>query len=245
MTEDPQWDGTEKSLSTSEGGSEPRELEDEDRVATRRIGPLNLSERELEIVLLGAEGLPDKVIARKLGIAHTTVTTYWVRMRAKTGGQNRGHVIAKALGEIYRQSQVELAQTNERFRILADTLVDFAVFMLDTRRVLTTWNPGVERILGFREEEWTGRSADMIFNAEDRAKGAPEHEQAQAETHGRAQDDRWHLRRDGSLFWSSGVMVPIRDPHGMTVCYCKVLQDLTRIKRLEDQIRSLGAEPVV
>ena len=208
------------------------------------MSTLNLTERELEIVLLGAEGLPDKEIARRLGITHSTVTTYWVRMRAKTGGFNRGHVIAKALGDIYRQSQAELARTSERFRILAETLVDFAVFMLDPQRTLTTWNPGVERIFGYSEEEWIGQSGDIIFNEEDRAKSGCQQEQAQAETHGRAQDDRWHVRKDGSLFWSSGVMVPIRDPSGHTVCYCKVLQDLTRIKRLEDQIRSLGAEPV-
>lgn len=208
------------------------------------MSALNLTERELEIVLLGAEGHPDKEIARRLGITHSTVTTYWVRMRAKTGGFNRGHVIAKALGDIYRQSQAELARTSERFRILAETLTDFAVFMLDPQRILTTWNPGVERILGYREDEWIGQSGDIIFNEEDRAKSMCEHEQAQAETHDRAKDDRWHVRKDGSLFWASGVMVPIRDPGGNTVCYCKVLQDLTRMKRLEDQIRSLGAEPV-
>jgi two-component system CheB/CheR fusion protein len=208
------------------------------------MATLNLSERELEIVLLGAEGLADKEIAQRLGITHATVTTYWVRMRAKTDARSRGHVIAKALSAIYKAAQAELTQTNERFRILADTLSDFAVFMLDIQRKVTSWNPGVQRILGYGEAEWIGQQGDVIFTEEDRQCGQPEREQSQAETYGRATDERWHLRRDGSRFWSSGVMVPIRNENGETVCYCKVLQDLTRLKRLEAQIRALGAEPV-
>ncbi|MGV3618217.1 MAG: PAS domain S-box protein [Fimbriimonas sp.] len=208
------------------------------------MATLNLSERELEIVLLGAEGLADKEIAVRLGITHSTVTTYWVRMRAKTGGHNRGHVIAKALSAIYKASRAELLETSERFRVLVDTLSDFAVFMLDQNRKVISWNPGVERIMGYSEEAWVGNAGDVIFTEEDRANAAPEHEQSEAETKGRAQDNRWHVRQDGTRFWSSGVMVPIRGETGTTVCYCKVLQDLTRIKRLEDQIRNLGAEPV-
>lgn len=197
---------------------------------------LNLTKREREVLLLGAEGLTDKEIASRLGLSHTTVSTHWANMRTKLEASSRGQLIAKAMVTVYRETQAELAHTSEIYRVLVETLEDFAVFMLDGNRRLTSWNPGVEKVLGYRQEEWIGQSGDVIFTEEDRRRGAPEEEQRTAEREGKAMDDRWHLRKDGSRLWVSGVMVPLRNDAGETVCYSKILRDLTWAKRLEEKV---------
>jgi two-component system CheB/CheR fusion protein len=207
------------------------------------MATLGITPREMEVVLLGAEGRTDKEIARDLGISHATVTTHWVRMREKLGARSRGHVIAQAMSVIYREAREEIDQKNELFAILVQALEDYAVFLLDRDRKVKSWNPGVRRVLGYDEEDWLRQSADIIFTPEDREKGAPAIEQATAESKGRAADNRWHMRRDGSRFWSMGVLVPIRDSKGNTLCYSKLLHDQTRIKRLEAKIRELGGDP--
>lgn len=205
--------------------------------------PLGLSEREWEIVRLGADGMTDKEIARRLGLSVTTITTHWVRMREKLKAFNRGQVIAKAMTVVFRESQEELARANALYRSLVDTLEDFAVFMLDEERQILTWNPGVERIFGYSESEWVGMNADEIFGPEDRARDIPQKEQEQAKREGRADDNRWHVKKGGARFWASGVFVALRDESGEIVCYFKVLQDLTRLKRMEEQVRVLGGKP--
>lgn len=202
-----------------------------------------LTNREREILLLAAEGHTDKEIAERLGITHGTVATHWTRMRERTGTVNRAQVMAQAIARIVRQTEAELSKTAGLYQALIESLEDFAVFLFDRDRVVTTWNPGCEKILGYAKDEWIGRSGDVLFTPEDRAAGAPEKEQGTADREGRALDDRWHVRKDGSRFWASGVVVPIRDAEREIVSYCKILRDLTHLKRMEDRLIALGEDP--
>ena len=93
----------------------------------------------------------------------------------------------------------EAARLDERYRQVTEQVEDYAVFTLDNEGVVTTWNEGAERVLGFREAEALGQPGAFIFTPEDRDAGAPERELETARREGRAVDERWHLRRQPLL----------------------------------------------
>jgi PAS domain S-box-containing protein len=112
---------------------------------------------------------------------------------------------------------------------------DYAIFMIDAENHVVSWNLGAERILGYSEEEILGRSASRFFTPEDLSKGEDEKELRRAAAEGRAEDERWHLRRDGTLFWASGVVTPVRDHAGTLLGFTKVMRDMTERKWLEEE----------
>jgi two-component system CheB/CheR fusion protein len=207
------------------------------------MGEIELSKREMEILLLAAEGMTDKEIAGKLGIARSTVITHWTRMRERLGASNRGHIIARAMVTIYRDSQREVERLGAVYRSMVECLEDFAVFLFDKDRKILSWNPGVERNLGYTEQEFLALRAEVIYTPEDRKAGVPEREQEIAAKEGKAMDERWHLKKSGERFWSQGVVMPIR-LEGEITCFAKILRDLTHLKRLEEQVLALGGNPV-
>lgn len=108
---------------------------------------------------------------------------------------------------------------------------------MDLDRRVTGWNVGAERVLGWTEAEVVGQPADVIFTPEDREAGAPEQEARGAVEQGRAEDVRWHLRRDGSRLWANGVMLPLRDDAGTIQGLLKILRDKMAEKRAGDELR--------
>jgi PAS domain S-box-containing protein len=118
---------------------------------------------------------------------------------------------------------------------------EYAIFTTDLSGFITTWNAGAEKILGYGEDEILGQPCDLTFTLEDRAHGAPELERATALREARAEDLRWHLRKDGSRFWGSGNMMRLMDD-GEAVGFVKVLRDETERKRAEEQRQLLLAE---
>jgi PAS domain S-box-containing protein len=125
----------------------------------------------------------------------------------------------------------------ELFRLLVETTNDYAVFVTHLDGRVLTWNVGAERVLGYAEAEIVGRSSFVTFTPEDRAAGVPEHEMATALREGRASDDRWHLRKDGTRIWVSGVQVLLRDESGGPRAFAKVMRDFTRAKLAADALR--------
>ena len=126
---------------------------------------------------------------------------------------------------------------SELFRLLAANVKDYAVFGTDAQGRVTTWNPGAERLLGYREDEIIGASAFAFFTPEDRLAGVPEQEMRTALEHGSANDDRWHIRKDGSRFWAGGTMVPLRDESGAEQGFAKIMRDRTEWK-LQNEVTS-------
>jgi PAS domain S-box-containing protein len=127
---------------------------------------------------------------------------------------------------------------------VVESATDFAIFSMDPSGLVTSWNRGAERVLGYAEEEILGVAGDAIFTPEDRAAGVPEQERQQALTNGRAEDERWTMRRDGTRFWASGLAMPLADP---TLGFVKILRDRTdahskeaRIRESEERFRLLA-----
>jgi PAS domain S-box-containing protein len=120
-------------------------------------------------------------------------------------------------------------------RAVENDIKDYAIFLTDTAGRVINWNRGAERILGFEESEIIGQSAFIFFTPEDRAANVPEQEMEDVVKTGRAEDERWHLRRDQSRFWASGILTPVRDEAGVLLGFIKVMQDMTERRRLESE----------
>ena len=131
----------------------------------------------------------------------------------------------------------ELRISEERYRLLVESAEDYAIFMVGPNGHVLDWNAGAERIFGYREEEIIGEPGLILFTPEDIRSGAPEWELRKAEEEGRAIDERWHIRKDGSRFWASGFVRPIRDDSGTLRGFVKVARDITERKRAEEELR--------
>jgi two-component system, chemotaxis family, CheB/CheR fusion protein len=129
-----------------------------------------------------------------------------------------------------------LRESEERMRILIESANDFAIFTTDRERTVDSWNGGAERVFGYTEREIVGQSADILFTPEDRAKGDAEHEMQLARDEGRAGNERWHARKDGSLFFGSGSVMPLRDQKGSLRGFVKIMRDLTIRKRTQEAL---------
>ena len=128
---------------------------------------------------------------------------------------------------VAREQAEALRLSEERLRLVIESVREYAIFSTDLERRITSWNAGAQRILGFTGDEAVGRSVDMIFTDEDRAAGVPQEEAATALAEGRASDEREHRRKDGSRFRGSGVTMVMRGAGGEAVGFVKVLRDLS------------------
>ncbi|WP_077001179.1 PAS domain-containing sensor histidine kinase [Variovorax sp. KK3] len=118
-------------------------------------------------------------------------------------------------------------ESTARYRAIFESAVDFAIVATTRQGLITDWNSGAEHIFGWSAAEMHGHSAERFFTPEDRASGQIEREMATALAKNRANDERWHLRKDGSRFWASGEMMPLRDQNGEHLGYLKILRDRT------------------
>ncbi|KAB8320480.1 response regulator [Tolypothrix campylonemoides VB511288] len=134
-----------------------------------------------------------------------------------------------------RQAEIALRSSEERFRLLLDNVKDYAIFFLDTQGRIIGWSLGAEYILGYEEAEILGQFTSIIFTPEDLQQGEDKKELEQAVTEGRAEDERWHIRKDGCRFWASGFVTPLFDETGRLRGFCKILRDFTERKRAEDE----------
>ncbi|HEX8290494.1 MAG TPA: PAS domain-containing sensor histidine kinase [Pyrinomonadaceae bacterium] len=128
-------------------------------------------------------------------------------------------------------------QSQELFRLVVENVRDFAIYTKDLKGRILSWNPGVERLLGYPEEGWVGLHISAIFTPEDVAQGEPDGEMRTALAEGRAEDTRWHVRKDGSRFWANGLLMLLRDGSGAPRAFAKVLRDDTARHRAEEELR--------
>ena len=134
-----------------------------------------------------------------------------------------------------RNADEHLRASEERFRLLVQSVRDYAIFMLDPEGRVATWNEGAQRIKGYTAEEIIGRHFSAFYPAETRATGFPQHELEVAAAKGRFEDEGWRLRKDGSLFWASVIITALRDPTGALVGFAKVTRDLTERRQAEER----------
>lgn len=152
---------------------------------------------------------------------------------------NATESILLAIEDITARREAEDARQaiENRYTSLVQNIRDHSIFMMDTDGNITTWNDEAERIIGYSTSEILGRSFSEIFTPEDRQNGLPQTELRLAEQNGRAEDERWHLRKDGSLFWALGIVTPMREVNGAITGYSKILRDMTDRKRIESALQ--------
>jgi len=126
--------------------------------------------------------------------------------------------------------------TDQLLDLFLKTTEDYAIILFDPDGRVCRWSRGAERLFGYTAEELEGTPAHVIFVPPDRQAGVPEVELKTAAEQGRAEDERWHLRKDGSRFWASGVMISLRDGSRL-VGFAKVVRDFTDRRQLEEAVR--------
>jgi len=126
-------------------------------------------------------------------------------------------------------------RTEDIYRKAIEDIRDYAIFLTDANGIVTTWNIGAQQILGYTEEEIVGKDASKLFTLEDRGRFVPDKELATAAATGRAEDERWHVRRDGSRFWATGVVTSIRDQNDDLIGFVKVMRDMTERNKLTEE----------
>jgi PAS domain S-box-containing protein len=137
-----------------------------------------------------------------------------------------------------------LAESDERFRVLVDSIRDYAVFLLDTEGRVQTWNAGAALIKGYQRDEIVGKSIELFYSREDREDGRPRRLLAQATRDGRVEDEGWRVRKDGSRFWADVVITALRNDGGELIGFAKVTRDLTQRQQAEEERRRLEADRI-
>ena len=126
-------------------------------------------------------------------------------------------------------------QRNER--LLLGAMTDYAICMLDASGTVTSWNPGAQRLKGYRAEEIIGEHFSRFYSEEDELSGLPAIALKSAALDGRFEDEGWRMKKDGSRFWAHVVIDPICSLSGEVVGYANVTRDLTEHKAPDEALR--------
>ncbi len=134
-----------------------------------------------------------------------------------------------------KAKQQPARDVGEQFRLLVESIEDYAIFLLDPQGNVSSWNPGAERIKGYRAEEIIGRHFSVFYPSEDVDRGKPQSELQVAARDGRFEEEGWRLRKGGTRFWADVVLTAIRDERGRVIGFGKVTRDLTERKWGEEE----------
>ncbi|HUR45349.1 MAG TPA: chemotaxis protein CheB [Candidatus Saccharimonadales bacterium] len=141
-----------------------------------------------------------------------------------------------------KRSREALKAGEERMRLILESARDYAIFTIDLKQRINSWNSGAQKAFGYTEQEILGQPGDITFVPEDRESGVPERERAKAREAGRAENERWHIRKDGSRFYGSGLVMPLKDGSGDIIGFLKIMRDLTQQKHAEEELRIRNEE---
>ena len=196
--------------------------------------------RELELAATRGRYEEEGIRVRKDG------SQFWsgVVVTPLRDGEGRLLGFAKVTRDITERKLAEedLRRSEERFRLLVESVQDYGIFMLDTEGRIASWNLGAERIKGYRAEEIIGQHFSRFYTEEDVAAGKPARELVVAVAEGRYAEEGWRVRKDGTLFWASIVITALRDETGRLRGFAKVTRDMTERREVEEQLRRLNEE---
>jgi PAS domain S-box-containing protein len=136
-----------------------------------------------------------------------------------------------------RAAELELRASEERFRLLVQSVTDYAIYMLDSEGRINSWNAGAARFKGYAAEEIIGQHFSRFYTEEDKEAEIPRIALETARREGRFEAEGWRVRKDGSRFWASVIIDPIRNDNGELVGFAKVTRDLTEKRAIEEQLR--------
>ena len=144
-----------------------------------------------------------------------------------------GYLLIGTDNSARRHAEEKLRWTEESFRLMVESVSDYAIVMLDPEGSIVSWNTGAQRIKGFQADEIVGRHFSTFYPPDEVADGKPRHDLDQAAASGRYQDEGWRIRKDGSIFWANIVFTAIRDQAGNLRGFAKLTRDLTERNKVE------------
>ncbi|WP_404336228.1 PAS domain S-box protein [Sphingomonas sp. MMS12-HWE2-04] len=140
-----------------------------------------------------------------------------------------------------RAADEALRRSEERFRLLVQSVTDYAIYMLDPEGHVVSWNAGAERFKGYTADEIMGAHFSRFYGEEDRAAGLPAHALETTRSKGRFEAEGWRLRKDGTRFWASVVIDPVHDGAGTLIGFAKITRDLTERRRSQHALEQAQA----
>lgn len=138
-----------------------------------------------------------------------------------------------------KRAEAELHESRKHFELLVEGALGYAIIMISPEGLIRSWNPGAERMFGYRDDEIIGQPFAVFFTDSDRERGLPGKELDLAREEGIASDDRWHVRKDGQLIWISGMVTPLHEDNRL-LGYGKVMRDRTDEKLIEEKMLHLA-----
>jgi PAS domain S-box-containing protein len=193
----------------------------------------------LRDILHSLEAEEQQLLRERLADHERRLHWFWAGMTAVVV------LLVSALAVLYlqvrrrRATQQALLESEHRFQLMTNSVVEYLIVMLDLDGRVRTWNSGAERITGYRGEEMiVGRDFSCFYSHDDVHQGKPTRTLEMAAAQGRFVEEGWLVRSDGSAFWASLVMTPMRDRHGDLRGFCMIARDLTERKRAEEALHA-------
>ncbi|MBN3958106.1 response regulator [Nostoc sp. NMS8] len=138
-----------------------------------------------------------------------------------------------------KQAEANLRESEFHLRLMIESAKEYAIFTLDLDNRVTSWNSGAQRLLRYCEAEILGQTGRIIFTPEDNEQGKSEQEMHLARTEGRAENKRWHIRKDGSRFWGVGFVMPLQNRDNVVHGFIKIMRDETAQRQAEERFQTL------
>lgn len=198
------------------------------------------ADQDQSAALMTGKGRPSYQLEKRY--IHKQGHAVWVRLTASALRDEAGRLqqligIAEDISD-RKRAEAALRASEEHLRLIFESLTDYAIFTLDLDGRINSWNRGAERLLGYSETEVLGKPAALIFTEQARRENVPQRELQTALAHGHAVDDRWHVRKDGSQFWASGIASPLTGSGEQARGFVKILRDQTQSKNAQEQLKA-------
>ncbi|KAA6438308.1 PAS domain S-box protein [Dyadobacter flavalbus] len=194
-------------------------------------------------LLRDAESVLEKLQPVEREVQTSDGQLFLMRVLPYRTAEDRINGVVLTFVDISRRKAAEEAvrQSEERMRLVFESAKDYAILTQDLDRNVTSWSPGAHSITGYSEADILGQSADILFTPEDRKNGVPESEEQTTRKQGYAINERWHVRKDGTRFWGSGSVWPLKDGQGKLLGFVKIMRDLTEQRAAEEARSFLAA----
>jgi PAS domain S-box-containing protein len=172
-------------------------------------------------------------------------TRFWAHVVVDPIRSPRGELIgfAKITRDLTerKKAQEALKESEERFRLLVQGVTDYAIYMLDPQGHVTNWNAGAQRIKGYTESEIVGKHFSHFYTDEDLATELPRRALETAAREGKFEAEGWRVRKDGTRFWASVVIDPIRNDQGDLIGFAKITRDITERRKTQEALEEAQA----